>query len=411
LRLNHGSSLIKSTIFFAPLIAVIVIFLKTISKFPSFFLFQLLFADISILIWGFAGIPVLTPQDFFSMKDLIFIEQIGVIFGSIAFILVIFTFSHPLFGNKLLFFSRIGIIIFGLIAGIKVSLILIKNPNASIYGLYIVNDSIKRYTDPFITNLVLIGFSLLILVIIMYSFWQNKFPSYLISENIKKQSFYASIMMTTGVAMNYTGLILPISILEISSAFFLISRFFITFGFIFLTIMVTQNPIIILKERSNPKYLVENGVVGWMLVVNTDQGPELKVLSPNSKNRYDLDDKYTMLFAVSSISIVGIGQNFADTQFIIPYPTKEKELSVICYSFTMFDPTLKDFRRNNIADIVFGLIIPNYFLNYLGNIGKGSFSLISKLHSFKTLQELISQLNFSDETCFTLRNLLVHKII
>lgn len=175
--------------------------------------------------------------------------------------------------------------------------------------------------------------------------------------------------------------------------------------------MVAQNSIITLKEQGNPNYLIENGTVGWVLVSNTDQGPEVKLLSTSSKNLYSLEEREIMLFAVSSISIVGIGQNFVDTQFTIPFPMKEKELSVICNSFKIFDPTLKDPRRKTMADIVYGIIIPRVFLNYLGNIGASSFTITKKINTYETLQDFMKEISFIDETIITFRNLLLQKII
>ena len=117
------------------------------------------------------------------------------------------------------------------------------------------------------------------------------------------------------------------------------------------------------------------------------------------------------LFAVSSIAIVGIGQNFVDNLFIIPLPTKEKELSSICYSFTIYDPTIEDPRRNNIGNVIFGIIVPRVFIEYLGNVEIESFSITKKIQKAKSFQDLLEQVDFLEETNETLRNLLLNKII
>lgn len=403
--------LFLTILFFSPLIIAIVYFIKIIVKSLSVFNFQLLLADIFILLWCAAGVPVLIHQDYFLPTELIIIEELGVIFGALSLLFLNLVFNQPYYGNKQLFFAQTGVVAFGLIAGAKLALILINNPNNSIYGLYISNGKLLRYTSPVISFLILLGFCFLVILIFMFSLWQNKFPNYLISTRIKTTSFYAAALLFIGASLNYFGILLPISFLGISNTLFFSSRFFLSFAFILITVMITQNPIITLKEKGNPNYLIENGVVGWILVANTDQGPEIKIISDNSKKLYSLDERTLMLYAVSSISIVGIGQTFADTQFIIPFPTKEKELSVICYSFNMNDPTLKDPRRKNRADLVYGMIIPRVFLNYLGNIGLDSFSLTKKVITYQTMSDLMSEIDLAKETKLTFRNLLSNKII
>ena len=406
--MDFSLTLFVFAIITAPLIIAIIYFFQIIYKAPSLFVIELLLADVCNLIWNLAGIPVLIPQNIFNNVDLIIIEELGVIFGSFGFIIIYFVFNTPYYGNKQLILSRIGILAFALITGVKIALILINNTSKSIYGLYILNGTLKRYTDPVIQILVLIAFLFLVIVLFMYSIWQKKFPEFLINKNIKNNSIYATIMMGIGVSMNYVGLLSPI--LNYANILFLVSRFFISFSFIFITMMVAQNPIIILREKGNPNYLVENGIVGWLLIINTDLGPEPKIVSEKSRKLYDLQEKDLMLCAVSSISIVGIGQNFTNTEFIIPYPSRERELSVLCYSFTIKDPTLQDPRRENKADVVYGIILPKILLQYLGMF-QGSFTITRKVTAEKTIQELLSQVDFSQETLLTFRNLLLQKAI
>lgn len=400
-------TVIISLIYVIPLIIAIIYFSRIVYKSLSVFLVQLLLADIAILFWGIAGIPVLLPQNIFTNTELIHIEELGVIIGSFGFIFVSFIFNTPHFGNKHLILSRIGIVAFGLLAGIKVALLLMNNTSESIYGLYLSNGVLHRYTNPFIQVLVLIAFILLIAVLLLYSQWQNKFPEYLISKDTKKKSFYATLLMGIGVSINYLGLFVPV--IEHAHLLFLISRFFITFSFILITLMIGQNPIITLKEKGSPYYMVANGVVGWVLAINTDLGPSPEAYSEQTAQLYSLNAKDLILFAVSSISIVGIGQNFTDTQFIIPYPSREEELSVLCFSFSMPDPLVKDQRKTE-ASIVFGIIIPKIFLNYLGNIGQESFTMAKKIEKFHTIQELKENIDFDKETFLIVRNLLVKNI-
>lgn len=408
--MDFFSLFLLNLIFFGPLIIIILYFIKIIIKFPSIFLVQLFIADIFALLWVLAGIPVLVTQDFFSLTELIIIEELGVIFGTLGFIFLFFTFNQSHFGIKRSIFARIGAIAFALLAGIKLSLLLINNPNSSVYGLYIENGILKRYTAPFVSILVLIAFSLLILVLFLYTFWQKNYPDFIISQDIKRKSLYSSWLMLAGVSLNYLGLILPIHLLGISNALFFISRFFISFSYIFITLMIAQNPIITLHEKANPKYLIEKGIIGWVLSTNSESGPETVLKSDIMVKVYNLTDKEFALFAVSSIAIIGIGQNFIENQFIIPFPIREKELSVICYSFTMHDSTLIDKRRNKTANIVFGIVIPRQFLNFLGNIFSESFSLNKSIRSYNDFNQLKTKVNFFEETNKTLSNLLLQKI-
>lgn len=397
-------------LFFGPLIITILYFFKVIIKIPSFFVIQLFISDICIFLWAFAGIPVLIEQDLFTFYELIIIEELGVIFGSIGFVLFLFSFKHSYSGIIRDILARTGIITFGLLAGVKLGLLLTDNPTTSEYGLYVSNETLMRYTNPIISLIVLIAFISLTAVIFMYSFWQKGFPDYLLASNVKRNSVLSAYLMLAGVTTNYIGLILPIHLLGISNALFFISRFFITFSFIFITLMVAQNPIITLKEKGNTKFLIENGTVGWILALNTDLGPETILKSSQMIDVYNLREKELTLFAVSSIAIVGIGQNFIDNQFIIPFPTKEKELSVLCYSFTMHDRTLTDPRMKNMANIVFGIVIPRSFINYLGNIVPESFSFTETIKNFKDFNELKENINLFEETNKTLRNLILQKI-
>ena len=401
-------TILIAIIYYLPLIIAIIYFAKIIFKFPSSFMEHLFFSDICILIWGIAGIPVLLPQTMVTNEELIIIEEIRVIIGPIPLILIFFIFNNPYYANKQPLFSRAGVVAFSFIMGIKFALILQNNTNSSIYGLYILNGALQRYTDPIITIVVFIAFLLLIIVLTMFSLWQQRFPDYLIKQNIKKKSFYGTAMIGIGVAINYIGLFIPI--LDLAQILFLVSRFFVAFGFIFITLMVIENPIIILKEKGNPNSLIDKGVVGWILVSTTDYGPDPKVISEKTKELYKITEKELVLFSVSSVSIVGIGQNFTNTQFIIPFPEKEDRLSVLCYSFSMNDPTLKDPRKNNTTDVVFGVILPKVLVNFLGNILQESFSIAENANNYETITDLIKNMNFAEETFQTIRNLLLHKI-
>lgn len=403
------SLFILTLLFFGPLLITILYFIKILLKIPSVFTFQLLLSDLAILLWGFAGIPVLVQQDIFFNHQLITIEHLGVIFGSISFIILFFSFNHPYLGIKQILIARIGIISFGILAGIKIAGLLINDTSSSIYGLFIDEGDLKRYTSPFITLIVLIAFVSLVITLFMHSYANRKFPNYLVSDSVKKKSFFSAYLMTIGVAFNYVGLILSIQLLGISNILFLISRFFITFAFIFITLMIADHPVITIRERGNTKFLIDKGIIGWILVNNADNGPEINAISEKSKKVYNISDKEMILFAVSSITMAGIGQNFVNSEFIIPFPLKENELSVVCQSFEIVDPTLQDPRRNHLADVVFGIIIPKPLVNYLGSIVKGSFSINEKIISFNTFQEFIKGTDFSLETSITLRNLLIQK--
>lgn len=229
--------LFLTILFFSPLIIAIVYFIKIIINSPSVFNFQLLLADIFILFWCAAGIPVLIHQSYFLPTELILIEELGVIFGSLGLMFLNLVFNQPYFGNKQLFFAQTGIVAFSLIAGVKLALIIINNPSSSIYGLYISNGQLLRYTNPIMSIIILIAFSFLIIIIFMVSLWQNKFPNYLISAKIKQTSFYATGLLFLGVTLNYLGLLLPISFLGISNTLFFSSRFFISFSYILITVM------------------------------------------------------------------------------------------------------------------------------------------------------------------------------
>jgi hypothetical protein len=177
-----------------------------------------------------------------------------------------------------------------------------------------------------------------------------------------------------------------------------------------MSLQFAKNPIITLTEKSDPKMLLNNGIIGWILVTTTDIGPAVKIVSEHSESLYNLSEKDLTLFAVGSISIVGIGGNFVENRYIIPFKSDNYNLSAICVSFTIKDHTLKDPRKDQTSEAVFAILVPNIIINYLGNVTKESFSVIGKINESETIQDFIEKTDFAVETLSTIRNLLLEKI-
>ena len=393
-----------------PLLVSLNYFIKAVTNIPSIFMIQLLLANILVILWVLAGIPVLVSPELFLLNDIILIEHLGVIAGSLTVNFIFLTFSTSYFGNKMVILPRLGVGIFSIIIGLKLSLILINNPFETIYGLRISENTLQRHTHPLISLLALTGFLLLIIVLLVYSIWQSKFPNYFITQETKNNSFLSALLIGLGIIINFVGIILPSSYLTISNFALLISRFIVAMGFIFMSLQFYKNPIITLTEKNNPKTLLNNGIIGWILITTTDRGPYVQFVSEQTKSLYKFSEKDLTLFSVSSISIVGIGGTFIENRFIIPFKTQKHDLSAICYSFTLEDPTLKDQRKKGVGENVFAIIVPNIVINYLGNVSVNSFSITKKIEEAGNLQEFIKNTNFYDETLFTLRNLLLEKI-
>ena len=239
-----------------PLLVSLNYFIKAVTNIPSIFMIQLLLANILVILWVLAGIPVLVSPELFLLNDIILIEHLGVIAGSLTVNFIFLTFSTSYFGNKMVILPRLGVGIFSIIIGLKLSLILINNPFETIYGLRISENTLQRHTHPLISLLALTGFLLLIIVLLVYSIWQSKFPNYFITQETKNNSFLSALLIGLGIIINFVGIILPSSYLTISNFALLISRFIVAMGFIFMSLQFYKNPIITLTEKNNPKTLL-----------------------------------------------------------------------------------------------------------------------------------------------------------
>ena len=392
-----------------PMVISLFYFIKITFKYTSFYIDQLILSNILFLLWTIAVIPVNIFTQMFDANTTILLEQLGTICGALGIIFLIEALLNPIRGTMYLLIPHTSIITFAIIIGMKFLEIFQNKPSENIYGLRLNSDgSFTRITNIFVLVIIAIAFISFLITIIYFTYLHNSMPSWIIPQNTKNRANIAVIFIILGVITNIFGLLLPSPLSQIS---LVLSRITTTYGFIFLSLQYFNNPLISLSEHGNPIEYLQRGLIGWSLSSILDNGPEILHFSDSFAKYYNLSERDITFFAIITTTITGAGRNFNEKVFITPFPLKNKQLTAISYAFTHNDPRLKDPRKENKANAVFSILLPNQFMPSFGNINKTSFFIRKYIENTSTITELAQNSPFFDITLKTLRNLTLHRII
>jgi hypothetical protein len=190
----------------------------------------------------------------------------------------------------------------------------------------------------------------------------------------------------------------------------LLSRFLITIGFIFITMQLTQNPILSFSEKGNPAPFIKNGIINWLLIGNRNFGPESLINSSNLENYFSKE--VLQLLSVKLMTSISLGrQQFTEELCIIPHRENDYNFTAIGFSFLHNDETITDERKNGKCELIFSIIIPHLLLPFLENLTIESIRgpIISEVKKTNDLKQFINEIDFNMLTVELLRNLTTKK--
>ncbi|HKZ41295.1 MAG TPA: hypothetical protein VJ044_10065, partial [Candidatus Hodarchaeales archaeon] len=126
---------------------------------------------------------------------------------------------------------------------------------------------------------------------------------------------------------------------------------------------------------------------------------------------YGIGEKELAVFSASAIMMGGINDRDKETVFVIPFPLKEKDLSVICYSFVIADTGISDTRKAGKTSAVYSVILLTFLLPKLGNLNRKSFVHQKEFENHPNIQTLGLNGQLFDITFETMRRFALHLIL
>ena len=339
---------------------------RSVLKYPSFYEIQLLISALAMVVWTVVVIPIYTTPELLAESEIIFIEHVSTIIGSLGVLFFIFSIINT-FSYKLMMFPRVTIIGFSMIMGSKV-IQLTLSPSETIYGIQFSNNQLIRVSPIFFSVIIGLSYLFLYLSLIFFLHNQNKLPDYIVGEKIKNYSMNAFLILTGGIIFQSIGTLLVMDAF-LSEWVLLLARFLITTGFIFIVFQFTKNPVLSFSEKGNPAKFIVNGTINWLLIGNREFGPE------TLKNSSDLNKYFSkeelQLFAVKLIASISLGsENYNEEICIIPHGNLVKKFNLVAigFSFLHKDNTAKDVRRKGMCELLFAIVVPAILLSYLNNL-------------------------------------------
>ena len=192
-----------------PIVISLFYFIKTTTKYASFYIDQLILSNILLLFWTVAAIPVDIFIQMFDSYTTILIEQLGTICGITGIIFLIEALLNPIRGTIYHIVPRVSIVAFATLIGMKIYEIIQNDPGKNIYGLQLQADgSFIRTTNIFIFGIAIVAFITFTLTIIYFTFLHNTMPSWIIPQSTKNKANIAIIKILLGGNTNILGLLL-----------------------------------------------------------------------------------------------------------------------------------------------------------------------------------------------------------
>ncbi len=194
--------------------------------------------------------------------------------------------------------------------------------------------------------------------------------------------FIALVMAVFGSIFLQTPLVSLAKLLEG------LSRLFALATIILFSHILWFDPISIATLKWNPIRLRERGIVGWVVTSLSDAGVNIVKSSPEWMKVYDITYEDLIRFGGASLTVIGMGDIFADALFLIPFPKRGPRLFALNISFPLIDDSLKDERLNTVTKAIFSFTMPLEALQLVKKINLWEGKARRLLKKIETMEEL-----------------------
>ncbi len=317
------------------------------------------------LFWALSGIPWLLNLSL-SEKFITTFSNLGV-FASIA-IMIGWAYLNYQFSSKrptrIISFS--SIITNSMALGIRI--IDLQNNPAKYYGLVRVGGKWVPVTSPIAAIFIMGGIFTLLLSLFLVNRELKSLPEYVYPERLRMINEVAFWLLVSAYILNFVSLNLPSRFPYLIQALSLASRALVLASISLYFAELLQNPIFVTSIGNTGRQLVENGIVGWGLVVFGKLGPQFSHVSESWLERLRLDRRTIVMNASALLIAAGLGDNFREYEYVIPFQGIDSRIVSVCYSFRHHDPECDDDRFENRIPVVFALFIPLHLMRMVSHI-------------------------------------------
>lgn len=354
-------------------------------EYPSNAILRVIFITLLVGGWVFTSIPWMVDIPDLSDSQIILLADLGTLMGAIARILIAASFTKPNLGTLTYHSALYSIVFTSILIGVRI--IEFLEDDETYFGIKRINGLWVDTYHPIIEFIQLISVLLLVIAFISTVRSQKKMPKPLIDSGVNKLYYQVLGLFTAGGALSVLNqLFFAEKFSVVYKPFYVMSRFFILFGFLLLSQFISYNPIFILQEKSNLMKPIDSGVIGWMISYNGDLGPETLTYSSPFAEKFHVDENEFISFSASVITVIGITKSFKSSVFMIPFSGKDI-FTTLNITFQMYDPRLKDPRLGQKALCIFTIIIPKSLLAKITAFDNAQDILLAELIHFKNLEE------------------------
>lgn len=389
---------------FIPLIYAFYKLLEVLNVYKSNFVFSLVVINLLGLIWVTTGFTTSFMTDFYNDDLIKLLDHIGIICSVLA--LTIFSIIFTRYSKSL--YANVSTIIFSILIGIKINEILNKSDEI-LYGIQknSANEWL-RITHPLVSILFFVGFIFLSLTFISYSITVNSLPNTFINLDTKLYNKIFVFLFLSGFSVNlFTLIFISGDIYLFAQILFLISRVFIAISLIFISMQLSQNPLVFLNEGGNPLRFMETGLIGYLLVSDSDKGPGVYSVSEQFKKYYGLTFNELTSYSVGTVVVTGISSTFEEAVFTIPFPTRRHKLATLGFSFKHKNEELSDPRKDKMGNSIFAVVLPKDLLPIVNNVSDIYPILDRKIKSTENIHEFALKENLDKLSLEILRRIFI----
>ncbi|MFW9996157.1 MAG: hypothetical protein ACFFD4_29215, partial [Candidatus Odinarchaeota archaeon] len=124
-------------------------------------------------------------------------------------------------------------------------------------------------------------------------------------------------------------------------------------------------PFLLLMGGFQPKPLLTQGYVGYLLAAFMDKGPQCLLISPEFKQRVKLDDESLTSFTLSALSLTGVVSETTENISLLPVST---DIAALAITFDTKNPEAEDLRLKEKTAILFAVLFPSIMTLAISNI-------------------------------------------
>ncbi len=373
-------------IFCPPFFITLIYLIKSLFNFPSLAIWRLILITLLTGVWIFFGFPWLLNVQWLSDDNIILISHIGAISGIISRIMLASIFAKPALGRMTHRLANISMISSAMLLGMRLEQYVLNN--AKFYGIEKNGEWTEVY-HPLTRMIIVTSTVTLVTAFIMGIRLQNALPEEIIDDNLKFLNNAMIVLFSLGAFFSILAIVVLIPVFPNLLVFnYIMSRFFISLAFLILARYISFDPIFVFQEQGNLKRLLDEGIIGWIISLNGDLGPDAIAESPKMIEKYSITPNESVSFSASAITAIGLTHTFGKSTFVIPFSGLQK-LSSINFSFYHFDPTLKDPRFQHSALTVYSIIFPVIILPRIRTFLKAEEILNKRVKEFETIHDLL----------------------